>query len=81
MRPRKKRLKIPISFIRLLGQSLAHGLAVIYAVGRNLASYLHNRSRKNIGLLGQSLTKRAIIYAVAIWLVICIIIRPAKKRF
>ena len=33
-----------------------------------------------IRLLGQSLTKLAIIYAVAIWLVICIT-RRAKKRF
>ena len=35
---------------------------------------------KNIGILGQSLTKLAIIYAVAIWLVICII-RRAKNGF
>ena len=34
----------------------------------------------NVGLLGQSLTKLATIYAVAIWLVICITSR-AKKRF
>ena len=34
----------------------------------------------NVGLLGQNLTKLATIYAVAIWLVICII-RRAKKRF
>ena len=39
----------------------------------NLASYLHKGRAKNLGLLGQSLlTKLAIIYVVALRLVICI---------
>ena len=37
---------INMLFIRLMGQSLSNNLAIMYTVGRNLASYLRNRSRK-----------------------------------
>ena len=49
MLPQKKGLKISIPFIRLLfGQSLIDKPAIIYAIGRNLASYLRHTSRKRM---------------------------------
>ena len=65
MRPRKKRLKIPTSVACQLGQSLFNDLAIIYAVATWLVTCVIGRAW-NTRLLGQSLTKLAIIYAVAI---------------
>ena len=41
MRPRKRRMKISILFIRLLGQSLTNDLAIIFAVFGMLLARLH----------------------------------------
>ena len=77
MRPRKKRLKIPISFAYWVKAYLT--ISQLFTAIWIVTCTIYRA--KNIDLLGQSLTKLALIYAIAIWRFFASYVRSAKKRF